>query len=170
MSVSKSSQERILDAALSSFAGRGFEATSLDGLAGVLGLTKQTILHHFGSKDGLLVAVMDRAVAEVGAVIDESLARGRSRATAMETVVRAAYSLAGRRPELLGFMREVGRLGPTHNAQLAAHLEPLTNRATAFLREEMGADARPNDPQRAVYAGRGSTDDAANFVCKEHTP
>jgi AcrR family transcriptional regulator len=156
VAVQKTSPDRILDAALSSFSGRGFEATSLDALARGLDLTKQTILHHFGSKDGLLVAVMDRAVAEVGAVIDETLASGRTRRSAMQAVVRAAYSLAGQRPELLGFMREVGRLGPAQNAQLAAHLEPLTTRATTFLRDEMGAAARPQDPRRAVYAAYAS--------------
>ena len=53
-----STSDRILQAALSSFAGKGFEATSLDSLARSLGITKQTILHHFGSKDLLLEATM----------------------------------------------------------------------------------------------------------------
>ncbi|MDQ1395177.1 MAG: TetR/AcrR family transcriptional regulator, partial [Acidimicrobiaceae bacterium] len=40
-------RDRILDAALVSFASRGYEATSLDTLAAGLGLRKQTILYHF---------------------------------------------------------------------------------------------------------------------------
>ena len=40
-----STRERVLDAALASFAQRGYEATSLDALAAGLGVRKQTILY-----------------------------------------------------------------------------------------------------------------------------
>ena len=50
--------------ALASFGTRGYEATSLDALAGELGVTKQTILYHFPSKEALLCAVIDRSAEE----------------------------------------------------------------------------------------------------------
>ena len=55
---------RILDAALSQFGTRGFEATSLDAIAGELGVRKQTILYWFPSKDALLDAVVERTAAD----------------------------------------------------------------------------------------------------------
>jgi AcrR family transcriptional regulator len=138
-----STASRSIDAALTSFAAKGYEATSLDALAGELGVTKQTILHHFGSKERLLGAVLQRTVGEVAAVIDESLARTpESGWAALEAVVRAVFGLAGRRPELAGFLREVGRLGPPHDALLVAELGPLTERATAFLSSEMADVSR----------------------------
>ena len=47
------------------FGTRGYEATSLDDLAGRLGIRKQTILYWFPSKDVLLEAVVDRCADEV---------------------------------------------------------------------------------------------------------
>ena len=51
-------RERILDEALSSFGAKGYEATSLDALAQVLGVTKQAILYHYASKEALLEAAI----------------------------------------------------------------------------------------------------------------
>ncbi|MGZ4704933.1 MAG: TetR/AcrR family transcriptional regulator, partial [Acidimicrobiales bacterium] len=52
-------RERVLAAALASFGGRGYEATSLDQLAVELGIRKQTILYYHPSKAELLDAVID---------------------------------------------------------------------------------------------------------------
>ena len=57
--------DRILDAALASFATRGYEATSLDALAKGLELTKQSILYWFPSKDAVLEAVIARSAADL---------------------------------------------------------------------------------------------------------
>jgi TetR/AcrR family transcriptional regulator len=144
---------RILDAALTSFSGRGYEATSLDALAATLGITKQTILHHFKSKDQLLTAAIDRTAHDFAAVIDQSLDPRKAGWPALESVVRAVFLLAARRPELLGLVREVGRLGPAQNAELAERLSPLIERATSFLRAELGANASKRvDPHAAVLA------------------
>lgn len=59
-------RDRILVAALDAFAARGVEATSLDAVAAELGIRKQTILYWFASKEQLLLAVIDLAVAELG--------------------------------------------------------------------------------------------------------
>ena len=64
-------RDRILDAALVAFGTRGFEATSLDGLAAELKITKQTILYYEPSKDALLRAVINRSADELA----EALAR-----------------------------------------------------------------------------------------------
>ena len=54
VSAEPGTSDRILDAALASFATRGYEATSLDATAKSLDLTKQTILYWFPRKDALL--------------------------------------------------------------------------------------------------------------------
>ena len=69
--ASSATSDRILDAALSSFASRGYEATSLDAVAKGLDLTKQSILYWFPSKDALLEAVIARSA--------DDLCRRRSR-------------------------------------------------------------------------------------------
>lgn len=56
----------ILDATLQSVAARGIHATSLDSIAAEVGVAKSSILWHFGSKEGLLLRVAERAFEEVG--------------------------------------------------------------------------------------------------------
>ncbi len=53
--------------------------------------------------------------------------------------MRSVFRLALRRPELLGLLREVSRLGPPTATRLIEALEPLVQRATAFLDDEMDA-------------------------------
>ncbi len=53
-------RERILDAAESVFAEHGFHGASLRDLAEAAGVTRSLIHHHFGSKEGLWIAVSDR--------------------------------------------------------------------------------------------------------------
>ncbi|HVF33089.1 MAG TPA: TetR/AcrR family transcriptional regulator [Acidimicrobiales bacterium] len=134
-------RERILDDARSSFGTRGYEATSLDALAAGLGVTKQAILYHFASKEQLLEAVIDRSAAELSSTLEEALATvgdgdGWAR---IESIVRSVFRLAARRPELLGLLREVTKLGPPAATRLNAALDPLIARASGFLADEMAA-------------------------------
>jgi len=139
---------RVIDAALVSFADRGFEATSLDALAANLGVTKQTILYHFGSKDALLAAVIDRSAAELADALERALAKAGPGFLRVEALVKATFRLAARRPELLGLLREVSRLGPPATTQLMEALDPLIERARAFLEAEMDAGTmRRQDPR-----------------------
>lgn len=52
-------REEILDAAVEVMAVHGIEATSLNQLADELGLSTYALTYHFGSKEGLLVAIAD---------------------------------------------------------------------------------------------------------------
>lgn len=54
------SREHILDAAERLMATRGFNGTSMSALTAASGLPASSIYWHFGSKDGVLVAVMER--------------------------------------------------------------------------------------------------------------
>jgi AcrR family transcriptional regulator len=151
---SASTQERIVDAALRAFATRGFEASSLDAIAADLGVRKQTILYWFDSKDALLVAVVERSAAELVAVLEAAVeppsAKGFDR---IEAIVRSVFRLAARRPELLGLLREVTRLGAPASTVLSEALDDLIRRATAYLAAEMDAGTfRRRDPRLMLLA------------------
>jgi AcrR family transcriptional regulator len=145
--------DRILDTALESFGSRGYEATSLDALAEVLGLRKQSILYWFPSKEALLEALIDRSAAELAEALEDSLARAGSGWSRVEAVVRSVFRVAARRPELLGLVREVGRLGPPAATRLMLALEPLVARAAAFLEAEMDSGhVRRHEPRLLLLA------------------
>lgn len=145
--------DRILDAALASFGTRGYEVTSLDALAGSLDVTKQTILYWFPSKDELLAAVIDRSAGELAAAMQSALQGAGDGWDRVEAVVRSVFRLAARRPELLGLVREVSRLGPPAATQMTQALEPLVRRASDFLQAEMDAGhMRRHDPHILLLA------------------
>ncbi|MDQ3569280.1 MAG: TetR/AcrR family transcriptional regulator [Actinomycetota bacterium] len=131
--------ERILDAAMASFGSTGYDATSLDALAGGLSLRKQTILYWYPSKEALLVASVDRTASELAEALERALARAGPGWPRVEALVKSVFRLSVRRPELLGVVREVSRLGPPASTRLLTALEPLMERATEFLRAEMAA-------------------------------
>lgn len=134
-----STRERVLDAALASFGTKGYDATSLDALAAELGVRKQSILYYFPSKADLLDAVIDRSSQELAAVLEAATVDAGAGFGPVEAIVRSVFRLAVRRPELLGLLREVSRLGPPAATRLLDNAGPLVGRATAFL--EAGMDA-----------------------------
>ncbi|MDA8379468.1 MAG: TetR/AcrR family transcriptional regulator [Actinomycetota bacterium] len=145
--------ERILASALASFGTRGYEATSLDALASTLGVRKQTILYWFSSKEALLDAVIDRSAVELAGALEGALARAGTGWARVEAIVRSVFRLAARRPELLGLLREVSRLGPPATVRLTEALEPLVVRAASFLDAEMEAgNLRRHDPRLVLLA------------------
>jgi TetR/AcrR family transcriptional regulator len=148
-----STADRILDAALASFAGRGYEATSLDATAKGLDITKQSILYWFPSKDALLEAVIARSAADLATALETALRGAGEGWDRIEAVVRSVFRLAARQPELLGLLREVGRLGPPAATQMTLALEPLVQRASDFLEAEMDAgNMRRHDPRLLLLA------------------
>lgn len=65
---------RLLSAAAELFAERGVDGTSIDAIAERADRTSGAVYDHFGGKDGLLLALLDSWVADVGTVIGAELA------------------------------------------------------------------------------------------------
>ncbi len=136
----RNTRAEILEASVDLFGARGFGSTSLDDIAGRVGVAKQTLLYWFPSKDELLDAVLGQTALELAATIeaavraapDEPLAR-------IEAVVKAVFRPAVRRPALLGLVREVSRLSPPHAERLTLQVQPFVRRATEYLGEQMAA-------------------------------
>ena len=147
-----STRERIIHVALAAFGSDGFHATSLDSLATSLGVTKQTVLHHFGSKDGVLAATTETAATLLANAVDTALAKPGTADERLTRVVRAIFALAARRPELLGFVRELSRLGSAPLANLRTALAPFLARASAFVADEMLEPAIELEPEH-IFPG-----------------
>jgi AcrR family transcriptional regulator len=145
--------ERTLRAALDAFGTRGYGATSLDDLARELGIRKQTILYWYPSKEALLDAAIDRVAAEVTVRLEQAVAGAAPGFERVEAIVRAMFRLAARHPSMLGFLREVTRLGPPASSRLLGAIAPLIERAAGFLAAEMDAGRiRRHDPRLILLA------------------
>ena len=150
-------KRRVLETALRSFGTRGFDGTSLDALAGELGVSKQTILYHYASKDGLFAAVVDHGAAELTATLERALISAPQGWGRVEAVVRSVFRLALRRPELLGLLREVSRPGSPMAAHLSDQVDPLVQRAVEFLECEMAAGRMREGDSRLLLLSAYST-------------
>ena len=161
----RETENRILAAALESFGTAGYDATSLDALAAGLGLSKQAILYHWPSKAALLDAVIDRACLDLILAFDGVLTEAGVGWERVEAVVRAVFRVALRRPELLGFIREVSRLGGDASARIIADLDPFVVRAREYLEREMDAGRiRRCDPGLLFVSAYSSVLGAATEV------
>jgi AcrR family transcriptional regulator len=168
---------RILDAALDLFGSRGFEAVSLDEIAAVVGVAKQTVLYWFASKDELLRAVIVKTSEELIAAVEAAARRAGEGFESIEAVVKAVFRPAVRRPALLGLVREINRLGPDVSAVLNGHLGPLAERAASWMANEMEQGRlRRADPQLtlslayATVIGVATEPEALRIVGWQATP
>ena len=132
-------RDRVLDAALSAFGTRGYDATSLDDVAAEVGVTKQAILYHFPTKEELLRASIDVAAEELRVSLGTAAMSGAVGFERIEAIVRATFGLAARRPEVLGLVRSITRQGGSAAGELAARLSAMLDDAVMFIEHEMDA-------------------------------
>ncbi len=91
-------RRRLVDAAVSLLRDRGLSETSVEDIVRAAGVAKGTFYLYFDSKDGVINAVAERLVEDVGHIVEEALAeRGRS---PVERVLAlgGAVSQVGREP------------------------------------------------------------------------
>jgi len=144
-----STRARILDAGIDLFGARGVDAVSLDEIAVVVGVRKQTVLYWFAAKDELVDAVFAEAVTQLGAALDAAVrAAPDDPLERIDSVVVAVFRAAVRTPSLLGLMRELSRLPEERAGGLRRHVQPFVDRAVDYIRAEMESGRlRRGDPR-----------------------
>jgi len=100
-------RERILDAARSLFAIRGFDSVTMAELAEVAGVARATVFNHFGSKVALVEAITENVFAFWAGMLENALADEKS---STPDLVRTLFAGMGAGIEQLqGFHRGVFR-------------------------------------------------------------
>ena len=130
MSQENGTRERVLDAAERLFSERGIDATSLRALTREAGVNLAAVHYHFGCKDALLDAVVDRRARPINDERIAELARARERANAagptVEDILTAFLMPGVRSLEAFGEARaQFSRLVARIEAQPPAKLESL---------------------------------------------
>ncbi|HEY8154037.1 MAG TPA: helix-turn-helix domain-containing protein [Myxococcota bacterium] len=95
------SRERILDAALQLFSERGYAATPVHEIARQAGIEKAALYWHFGSKEGLLAAVLDRMDAEFVERIAKKVSLSSGSDERLDLYVNGLKRLAAERGHLV---------------------------------------------------------------------
>lgn len=153
-----STREALLREARTCFANQGFEGTSLNDIAAGVGVRRQSLLHHFPSKESLYREVIHEALADFAARIDGALDDPLPGWQRVEGVLGASTTFFQENPEIVRIVR---REALTEHSPLGydigAALRPLFNRAVAFFEREMDAgNFRRHDPENLVVTGYGA--------------
>jgi len=100
-------RERILEAARSLFASRGFETVTMAEIASLAGVARATVFNHFGSKGALVEAITESVFDYYALLLDNALADAH---TSTPTLVLALFDTMGFGIEQFnGFYRGVFR-------------------------------------------------------------
>lgn len=83
----ETTRARVLRAALTLFAEKGFHGTGIRDLANEAGLTTSTLYHYMANKDELLVEIMTGAIAPLKQAVERILAEVQGPAAALSAIV-----------------------------------------------------------------------------------
>lgn len=95
------SREAVLDAAERLIAEHGYEAATVAALVEEAGIPASSVYHYFGSKEGVLMAVMERGAERFFAQLPDFDRRIGSRQEHLRVVVETVGSLLDRHPDFL---------------------------------------------------------------------
>jgi TetR/AcrR family transcriptional regulator len=133
--MQRPAQERILDVAIKSFAEQGYAATTTADVARTAKVTQPLVHHHFGSKDGLWHAAVDRVFADMPGLMSEEDGEGPL-LSAAERFVR----MVAQRPQISAILaHESVSGGPRLDYLLKNYMKRPMRRAVASIKERQAA-------------------------------
>lgn len=151
-------RERLLEAAVTLFATRGYAATSTREIVAAAGVTKPVLYYYFRSKEGIFRAIFEDA----GRVVSDALQAGvETQGTIRERVERLFLVLLGqfeRRRTLVRFMNSViwGPPQETPPCDVSVFLGQLSGALRRLVEEGIASGelrpARPGDVVRTLIA------------------
>lgn len=98
------SSDRILQSALALFSSRGYDATSVREICEAAGITKPTLYHFYGSKEGVYRSLVDGVLEDFRAHLSAQLAEGGPVVARLQRVARSYFDAARGRRELMRFI------------------------------------------------------------------
>jgi AcrR family transcriptional regulator len=101
------SAERILSTALDLFAIKGYDATAVREICEASGITKPTLYHFYGSKDGVFQALVRTGLIQYRAMVDAALAAPGSFRQRAKLLARSLFESASTKPHFWRFMHSV---------------------------------------------------------------
>ena len=97
-------RELLLDQALELFAAKGYASVGVQAIALAAGVQKPTLYHYFGSKEGLLRALLERSLVPQLEALEEACAYTGDLSMSLERVARCAFRFAYAQETLCRFL------------------------------------------------------------------
>ena len=138
------SRERILEAATELFASRGYAGAGVDQLAQRSGIAKTAIYYHFGNKEGLLAAVLERAATQWIVGILEASREGGDPLGHLDRALAGMRAMLEERPWIYNLLQILTLEVADEKPEIRATLQRIVQRARAAItdgmREALGID------------------------------
>ena len=149
-------RQAILDAALWCFAEHGFEGTSLNDIAELVGIRRPSLLHHFASKDAPCIARWSRPPSRTGSSAWPRQPTGHATVGSKWTGCSrpASVSSPRARSSFAWFAAKRSKAAAAMAGELGVTLRPMLERAVAFFEREMSAGRFRSHDAAAARAHR----------------
>lgn len=155
---------QLLDVAERLFSAHGFGATSIEAIAREAGVTRPVIYQHFGSKDGIYLACLRRARAELEALLFERVAAAGADLRAQLVAGADAYfSFVEQGPERWRILFGGGAAVSGAVAETAMQLHLGTERRFADLFRQAAPDADEHELVAFAHAIGGAAHQLAQW-------
>ncbi|HEX4108626.1 MAG TPA: TetR/AcrR family transcriptional regulator [Solirubrobacteraceae bacterium] len=127
-------ERQMVDVASRLFGERGFQAVSMDEIAGAVGVTKPVLYTHFGSKEGLYVSCLARLAEPLVKHVQEAVDPGEPPERQLWAGLRAFFDfIAIERERWAALVVQVPPQGPETAAQIARARARVHAALTALL-------------------------------------
>ncbi len=103
---SATAQAAILDAAIRAFTAKGLAGARMDAIARDAGVAKGLVFHHYGSKQALWAAALERIYAMLRAGQDDAAIEALGPIEGMRQLARNTFRLFRDHPEIVALMNE----------------------------------------------------------------
>jgi TetR/AcrR family transcriptional regulator len=113
------SADRILQSALDLFSSKGYDAASVREICEAAGITKPTLYHFYGSKEGVYRALVDGVLEDFRSQVTQQLGAGGPVVDRLKRVAHVYFEAARGRRELMRFIFSI-----VHNPPASA---PVTD-------------------------------------------
>jgi TetR/AcrR family transcriptional regulator len=111
---SRKTREMILDGALVEFSEKGFDGARIDEIAMRAGVNKNLLYHHYGSKDGLFTALLERTYGTIRRRQNDLELRGMDPVEGMRKLVIFTGKIWVQFPEFLRLLQSENLNGGRH--------------------------------------------------------